>query len=331
MGKQELFRRIIALPLLVAASGCVSLPDLAPFADATAEVHRGVQSGHDAARAELELLASLHPDDPDYTGFVERLSAAWKTRLAATDALVAYADSLAAIAEAGNKGAEDARSLAGSVDKLLSAVGSTAVVPGTAVEIGAAAYGAIAKIRATKALKDALGIANPVVQDIGKILGKDLEKLADLMKREELQADVENAVKRSYETRLSASLSYRDALIARRKADQMSIAASVAAPAASTEATDLPIRRQRLLETEELLEATEAWYAPMVKDLDDVERRFTAQRSLVEKTRKAVSQWMETHHGLTTTVAEGSAQVNTRLLLDTAFEIRGILEKGGPR
>ena len=103
--RRPAFFGVVSLLVALLAAGCQSA-SVQPFAEGVATVHTGVtESGavfrDSAARvlpAEDERLATLEVH--------------WKKRLDATSALVDYADSLASIVDAGNKGANSARDLA---------------------------------------------------------------------------------------------------------------------------------------------------------------------------------------------------------------------------
>src|SRR5215207_2436930 len=97
--------RVLFLSAAIALlAGCTTLPDTQPFTDATVGLRRAVAASGSAVVSGLKT-APL----PAVSAQGKKLEEAWAVRNKAMSALVAYASSLQAIADAGQEGAESAK------------------------------------------------------------------------------------------------------------------------------------------------------------------------------------------------------------------------------
>lgn len=182
--------KLVAVILTITlVSACTSIPDIKPFADATAALSTALNKGYLHTESQLATLQSENPDlEDEAKNTLEELRKRWKPTKEAMNALVAYTDSLAALADAGKTGAESAKKLTDSFEGLYNAVGKLAPLPGisigvkTAFEAIAKINGAIARMRARRALKDAAEDAAPAVQVISIVLAENFKELERLSK-----------------------------------------------------------------------------------------------------------------------------------------------------
>ena len=126
---------------------------------------------------------------------------------------MAYTDSLAALANAGNTGKEAANKLTDSFQGLYTAVAQLIPLPGlpagvaTAFNAIGAVNGVIARMRAKHALKDAAEEAAPAVKTIAEVLAANFEELGNLSQA------AGNAAAAAYRNKHHGVLDYHQTLI----------------------------------------------------------------------------------------------------------------------
>jgi hypothetical protein len=163
----------LAILVLVGSllGGCTSLPDTRGYTAATIQVKQAVATTGDVVTGELRsaINAGATTANPES---VKKLNAAWAATMRALDAMVAHAQSIEQIVDAGNKGAESARQVAGSVKNLVDAVkvdaltSSGAEVLQLAAETVAFVYGEYSKHVSAKSLEEALDKFGPSMAKI---------------------------------------------------------------------------------------------------------------------------------------------------------------------
>jgi hypothetical protein len=193
-----------ALSLL---AGCTELPDLKPFADATAAMAGAMQQGYTQTETLLER-AGIE------TAKLTELRDKWEPTRKAIAAMVAYSDALAALGDAGNKGEESAGALISSLEGVQQAVG--ALIPGlpalptSVTNAFKQINGVIAKIRARRALKEVVNDADNALRAAADILSVNFRSLAEINRsaaievRTQLNAD--NFATRNYHDRLTTEM-----------------------------------------------------------------------------------------------------------------------------
>ena len=180
---------------------CTSIPDIQPFANATANLATALNKGYAQTEDQLSALQAEYAasNDPEkkkkVTDTLTELRKRWKPTKEAINALVAYTDSLNALAQAGKTGKEAANKLTDSFSGLYNSVAQLVPLPGlsagveTAFKAIGAINGVIAKMRARHALKDAAEDAAPAVQVIAEVLAANFEELDKLSQSAGIAAD----------------------------------------------------------------------------------------------------------------------------------------------
>ena len=173
---------------LFVLSGCPSLPDVRPFAEATAEVDLAVNEIHDFVVTDLKEISTHAKSLKDSNGepydtqkldeVTQIFSDEWNKRASVTAAMVAYSDSLAAIVNAGKSGADSARDLANAANGFLAIVPNLGAIPDTIIDLSAWLKDKIDVIRANRSLHEAMRDAHPVVDQIADILVDDFDSVA---------------------------------------------------------------------------------------------------------------------------------------------------------
>lgn len=163
-------------------SECRPLPNIEPFADQTVTMTSAI--GKSFSQTE-----SLLSQTDICNGEVKKLRDSWNQTRQTLTSLIAYSDALASLVESGKKGEEVGKTLAGTLKDLAAKVGLKPVSEGLEIVTGPAAkiYGEIAKIRAKKSLKKAVETAQPVIEEISKIIIKNLDALNEINKTTELE------------------------------------------------------------------------------------------------------------------------------------------------
>ena len=155
--------------------GCAALPDTRGYTVATIQVKEAVGTTGDVVKAELKSAINSKATTANDES-VKNLDAAWTATMKSLDAMVAYAQSIEQIVDAGNRGAESARQVGDSVKRLVDAVSVDAktAAGGKAAELSidtvAFVYGEYAKHIAAKSLEEALDKFGPSMVAISALV-----------------------------------------------------------------------------------------------------------------------------------------------------------------
>ena len=209
--KAKLATIVVLCSLLCA---CTSIPDIQPFANATASMATALNKGFAHTENQLSVLQAENPDlEADAKKTLNELRKRWKPSKEAINALVAYTDSLAALANAGKTGKEAANKLTDSFEGLYTAVAQLLPIPllpagvKTVFDAIGVANGVIAKMRAKKALKEAAAEAAPAVKIIAEVLAANFQQL------EFLSRAAGNAAAEAYRNKHHGVLDYHQTLV----------------------------------------------------------------------------------------------------------------------
>jgi hypothetical protein len=306
---------LFGLALVVTlSSGCATLPNVSPFAEATVELRSAVITSGTAVEAELRENPVELREDRD---LAEKLSKRadvfakeWAVRVRAMDALVKYSESLVAIVEAGKGGEQSARAVADSVSNLAGALGIVIPAAG-AVSVGTDAavfiYGQIANIRASKSLEEALVQAQPAIDHLVANLSKDLKQIDEI-----LQAANELNTSAT-KTKFGDEYGYLNMLERERKK-------------LYAKGPGVPADEARLLELDRLIASTKSWREAPEKAVEDAEKRLKAGRQLIGATRQALTEWVGTHRSFVIVVKDRGT-VNVQALVYATTQIRDLVRR----
>lgn len=153
--------------------GCLPPPNIKPFANQTANMSSVIGKGY----AQIETLLSQADQEQ---GEVKKLTEAWDSTKKTLNAIVEYSDAIVSLADVGNDGSDAVESVATSLQGLADTVGivfpaSKAVDAG--IEVIKIVNTQLARIRAQKALKDAIDSAQPAVEKIAEVIKQNLDDL----------------------------------------------------------------------------------------------------------------------------------------------------------
>lgn len=310
-------------------TACGTIPDLEPYAQATASLHSATSSSHDLLYKELSALKGFYPDDKDFASFPDRFSKAWHPRAQTLEAMVSYSDALAAIAQAAKDGQKNTEALVQSLQTFVGAAGGPiglAASPAGA-KIFTTLSSAAISIRATQDLDKAINAADPVIQEVSDLIIADFTDLENLLTQDNLESDLEAAIKHSYQKEFGADPSYRKQLISL----QQQAVAEIQNEQIKTplNPTELKRAEEKLSKLNDWLAATNLWHDKQTHDLKEMRSRFASHRIILAKAKKGIQEWRTIHMNLAMSMKQGKQRPNFRLLLNTAMEIRTILNEGG--
>ncbi len=299
--QQVLWSMSLILTLLTA--GCASLPDVGPFVDATNQLRSAVASSGATVEAELRMI-------PAENAAADQLARQWAARNQAFAAMADYANSIQAIVDAGNKGAESAQKVADSVKAFAGAAG--VALPGSpeavalATDVAKFVYNQIALAHAAKSLEKSMEAAQPAIESIATLLTSDLKDLDDI-----LQA-ANKSVELDFRNEFSDQISYRNHLrnlIINRAVnpnDEGNLASQV--------------------QLSQLLEATNAWYGEYLEGREKIANRLRTRRALIHAAVRSPQDWAVAHGQIVAALKAGRP-VNTQSLVQAAIEIRELIRK----
>jgi hypothetical protein len=187
----------LAILVLVGSllGACTSLPDTSGYTAATIQVKQAVATTGDVLEGELLSAIKVNATTANDEA-VKNLKAAWAATMRSLDAMVAHAQSIEQIVDAGNKGGESAKQVADSVKNLVDAVkvdaltGASANVVELSADTVAFVYGEYSKHVAAKSLEEALEKFGP---SMAKITALVQAQIADARRLfvEQIEAQVQ--------------------------------------------------------------------------------------------------------------------------------------------
>lgn len=205
----------VTLALLVVFSlllaGC-TVPDIQPFSNATTEMVGAIRQSYSRTEEFFEKASKNPAYDEDTRKKLEdklaEFKKVWKPTSNCLIALAAYADSLAAVAEAGKHGKDASDQLFDSLNGVLGAL-NLVTIPTNVTNLVGVLNDHLKKARASKSLKIAVEKASDIIH--GKDGVVDILK-QNLSKLEEIQQDLANNLHTVVYTKNQGIINYRDQL-----------------------------------------------------------------------------------------------------------------------
>lgn len=165
--------------LAFVVTGCGTLPDARPFADASQALATSVASAGQAVADSLgEAGALSQADDAAYKARADRFRAAWAERVIASRAVATYSESISDLIAAGQEGGETVGKVGDALSGLASALNIPLASPAVGVAGDVARFLAdrIALVRASDRLETALAQAQPAVDRLAERLATDTDQ-----------------------------------------------------------------------------------------------------------------------------------------------------------
>lgn len=159
--------------------GCGTLPDAAPFADASRSLATATRaSGHALTDSMSEAGALVAADKATYEQLSKDFAAAWGVRVAAVQVVVGYSEAIADLVAAGRQGGEAAGKVADSLKTLVESVGIPLAGPafGVASDLARFLADRVAIVRASARLEAAVAQAQPAVDRVAEHIVSESER-----------------------------------------------------------------------------------------------------------------------------------------------------------
>lgn len=316
-------RSAILLSAVILLSSC-SLPDLQPFATATADLSSAVTSSGEVVKAALE--ENQMPNEANLFGD------AFEVRTKAMAAFVEYSDSLASISAAGKQGAENADKVADAFNGLLVQVGSLIPLPGAGVissslvDVFQETYALVATVRAARSMKSAVEAADPTVQELARIVGGDLTDMKIIV-----AGAADNNV-----IRIKTCTPPHKPRGCQNVGTLGDIVEAYATHAGSAERTLANIVNAGGTPTAAQIKEVQVWTALAAEAderlavrnalLEIAKKDKRARLALLTNTEKAFKAWADLHAKLSANLKEGT-QPNIGNLITATRSLRGLIEK----
>jgi hypothetical protein len=161
------------------ASGCGTLPDARPFADATATWSASVKASGLALSDSMRDAGSVEPKDKkSYEQKIEDFENAWQVRVTAAQGVVEYSNAIADLISAGKDSAETVKRASDALTGLAAAVNIPLAAPavGVAGDLARFILARIDIVRASRQLEEAVSQAQPAVERIADNIVSEANK-----------------------------------------------------------------------------------------------------------------------------------------------------------
>lgn len=304
---------LVAVAVAVSVStGCASLPNVAPFTDATVKLTSATKSVGDVTVEEMRRAsATVLPQNKEQLDReTKRLVEAWAKYVVTLEAASDYARSLQSVVDAANQAQQSVQNVADAAKSLASTVG-VQIGPGVSIATNALslAYSQIATARGRQTLIEAMDDLAPAIDQIALVIENsldDLDKIVDSATQLQI-----NALRSDLQTELG----YRTRLVE----DRAALYEKGWSKLSLKEKGDLK-------SIEEALAATESWYSLYLQRSTAITIRRAEYLATITAIRRGVMEWAATHSRLRIALKQGN-QIDTAALLDTVMEIRGLVER----
>ena len=330
-------RHAAALLFSLFLTACGTLPEVKPFADATATIHSGMRSVGDAAAERVQeniaylstraeetegtAKASFEKSRAGQETALKELKGAFPGIVKAGGAFVDYADSLQGIVAAANSAADSARSFTSAVNTFATTLTGDSLISPIVSNVAARLYKEFATYQASRSLEAAMEQATPTINEVAAqlaIVVRNSEKklFSENAKRLDY-LEVDNELMRKY----GFNQSFRLQIVAERRQAFEKISKDCITSCATSKEID------NLKALDQLYDRTQLFAAERATGRQKVDEYFTRQRALLARVEAALGAWREAHSNLLTAVKE-KRQFNARQLVEVAQDIRDIIREG---
>ena len=300
MNPKRIFSTVSLAALIFGATlltGCQT-PNLKPFSDSTAKIQDSIVAARDLYSGELECLRPYVPESRALGVQEKAFAENWQARVEVMEALVNYAGSLAAVADAPAKARAGLEPVVKSLKALATAAGPYQQAVEGGSEIGGVLADLATRARAASQLKQAVLAADPDLQKLAGLLARDFAALRHTLEENQKslpalmdgkfsrQLDVRNAIAGKMEERVRDLQGHLD--------DPQWIAAVASF-------------NQELAEPRKYLAEADKWYLPHQAALAAAQKEMAARIKLFRDTEAALSQWGKTHAALARDLQNGLA------------------------
>jgi hypothetical protein len=317
--------RIAILVLVFLHLSACALPDLRPFAEATASLDLVVRQTRALVVRDLTAVADeFETRVPASSTQVRALrdaasafSVEWAERVETVQALLAYSDSLASISQAGRRGSDNSQVVAESFNKLLDSVPSvTAQIPAAAVDLTAWIGSEVARVGAHRSLVRSVEAAHPVVLEIATLIAADFDVIAANLPQNFILAEA------LLQNQYGDLVRYRERLVERRARVSARIEAM---PANSA----IPVTDQEeAMMVARLLTEADAWYGPYLAEEARIAMRRDLAIEIATQAKATVERWARVHGEIAQSLEDGRLP-EVGVLVNKARELQALVDRLG--
>jgi hypothetical protein len=287
-------------------SGCHTLPDVQPFADATSKLHHTIASSGDEAVSQIRLIGEKNSGTVSNAtevanNLANRLAADWEARKKVMEGLDAYASALTAVVQSGNEGAKNARAVGDAVSNLASSLNIAFPGGGTAsasvTQLASDLFAIAAREWAAHVLIQRLTELDPKIKQVAQLLATDLANIKNIEWAAKAQALATLA-------NGSPDVVKVNTLISRRTTAAQDV---LHAPLVSSPAQPgLSDRINVLHAVNEVLdlETKSAGYTNYLASVAAVERAYQDQSAILDQAVLLLHAWAGAHHQMLVAVQE---------------------------
>jgi hypothetical protein len=316
---------LLLVAFVLSIAGC-QMPNVQPYADATARLRDAIQVAGETTVARLkgdrkpfDLENPPRPGDDAYPAW--ELSQLWEIRLAAANALVAYADSLSDITAAGNQAGGNAQKLGTTISGLASGLAGVSAPSQEVVALAAKLTELAIKVKASHDLAKAVERAQPAVEGIAELLTKDLDDLLicyqtahrDLLKDTFLRGKSEKSKK------YLQLATYRKSLKERVEQLREELKGNEFTNPADRDLTS------ELEQAEELLTKANLAFLPYQEEYLELLRERERVEQLFDQAKKTTAAWLNTHRDLSESITS-NRRPSWRELLSITQELHVLVD-----
>lgn len=272
-----------------AVTGCGSLPDARPFADASQALATSVASAGQAVADSLgEAGALSQADDAAYKARADRFRAAWAERVTAARAVAAYSESISDLISAGQAGGETVKQVGDSLAGLAGALNVPLASPAVGVAGDVARFLAdrIALVRASDSLETALAQAQTAVDRLAVRLATDTDQ--------PLRTVLDNAYK-NQRSQIRGEYDDEQNQLGPLEANRLKL---------MTQALADPARLPALLQQDQALASLRARLAERDRRLAEASAAHRARLQLLNALSAATLTWAQAHRDLAAAVKD---------------------------
>ncbi|WP_263772955.1 hypothetical protein [Propionivibrio soli] len=303
---------LIGVFLLVFVTGCGSLPDAKPFAEATGTMSGFVKASGQALTDSLRDEGSLLPENKTkYEDDIKKFDTAWEVRIKAVEGAVAYSNAIADVIAAAGETRETINKVADSLSALAGATGialPTAPIIGVAKDIGEFLAARIATVRASHKLEEALAQAQPAVDKIAENLVRESNgELKPIL--EDVHKNILSAINSTYGADDDFAGQLKRLLLQAR-----------------TEALRDLSKASALQEIDRMGAVVSARLKERDQKRDQAAAAYKARLQLVNGLSTATLAWAAAHRDLAAAIKE-KRKVSTAELQATIIELRELIKK----
>lgn len=307
--------------------GCASLPDTRGYTAATIQVKEAVGTTGDVVQAELRSAINSKATTANNES-VKNLEATWAATMKSLDAMVAYAQSIEQIVDAGNRGAESARQVGDSVKRLVDAVkvdpktGASAKVVQLSIDTVAFVYGEYAKHIAAKSLEEALDKFGPSMVEISALVKAQVADARRLFV-EQIQAQVLEL--QSGSSGYGNWIGKKEELSEKQKTATSQLLA-LTPPPSNVDQAKINDVKTTLAQLEVAQQHIAPYLAEYNEKLKAIRQREKAGLSILGAAENAVAAWGVAHQQLVQAVKERKP-VNVDSLVAAVAEVRTLSQR----